>query len=450
MGAITAIVSWLIMLLLIRIVIKLAGRGFVGFEDQSQIIYVSYFALTLLGLIICNDNVNNFGVPFSRGHDDSEFFYIITEIISGRPVEIESAIFVYPLAMYGWILELLMPFHSLELYDLLPLIWAAGSIVVGLSNYLGYTVYGKEMPRKLAFTVLVGNYIFISTTTVLYRDIYIVLFSLIALILYYRRQVGKSFIAIIITTIYRGANGLLLFFFLILSSLSNKIKYRLLFRIIVLLIFLIFIFSIESINNRGALVKALSSTTDNFSGYYSTFSGMKYSEIVESRYERKFNQTRGRMATEAYKAGGPIGFSIRIIHSLFYPITYYSPYMDEEFSSVYGNVSYVRKGFFVFNIVKWVTVSCWMFIIPFLLIGWFRSLTHSEKTKGFLILYFISLIGVTITSGNPRHTLSFIIFNPLFVNIGYNSMKSRHRLKNYYMVLVIFVSTSIIAYNAFK
>lgn len=448
LGAVISIVSYCICFGLLNIGIKLLNKLFPRFSDFKTEIILAFLLLSLIGLVICFDNVNNFNEPFGSGHDDSDYFNTIAQLAGGQTADVEAFLFEYPMALYGFFINVLLPFRYFTLYDLLPVNWAIAALCVGLSGYLASLVVGKRIPRGLLLIALVGNYIFVHNTVQLFRECFIMFFALSAIISILQDQKVKAFIFFILTSLLRGANGILTVFFLGLQFLTHKLRNKYIYLCYILIVLFIVLFTARNMNQYGGLLRAISTSQSKFSNYYSSFEGMSSTEIIQKRYENKFSGERGIIASYAYSTGGLAGNLSRVIYSLFYPIRYYSPNMNMEHSSV-NKLIYINNGFFIYNIIRWVMVSSWIIIIPLLVLGFYFGLRGNSSQKNILILYIVSLLAFTFISGHPRHNLFFHILNPVFVNIAFHRIIQKTQLRTVNHTFQMGVAFLLISYNIF-
>lgn len=124
--------------------------------------------------------------------------------------------------------------------------------------------------------------------------------------------------------------------------------------------------------------------------------------------------------------------------------------MASEFSSVYGKITFVESGFFVFETVKWFMVLCWVIVIPLLLIGMVKALKGDTTHKNLALLYLVSLVLISSVSFQVRHTLQFIVLNPIFVNMGYDHIQRSYKAMQLNKFLRWLVLVIIVSYNFYR
>lgn len=198
-------------------------------------------------------------------------------------------------------------------------------------------------------------------------------------------------------------------------------------------------------NQYGHIIRAAMSDVDTIETYSSAFKGYTFVELVQMRYENKYSGDRGTMSRIAYKLGGVFGLLIRIIYFFLFPIRFYSLYMAEMQRTVWG-MAFVQNGFFIFNFFKWLMILCWVFVLPLTALGILKSVKGNFEQKNALILYIMSILGVAIVSLHNRHSLSFVILTPIFVNIGYNYVKEKE-LKILPRIMQASVLLALLSYN---
>jgi len=117
-----------------------------GFK-MTRTVVLSYFILSIFGLIITLDNFNNFGTYFGYAGDDTRYFDKIALLSEGEFPE-EYGIYEIVVSVFGRLLGVFYPV-SFDLLDLLPFNWALASLCVGLSGQLAFEITGQRCKLPL-------------------------------------------------------------------------------------------------------------------------------------------------------------------------------------------------------------------------------------------------------------------------------------------------------------
>jgi len=443
-----SIIPWFICYGLIGIISNILSKKIADLNNFKSIVKFSYIILSILGLIITVDNVNNFGLPYGDGHDDSEFFYNMKILAEGTSGRTEYGLYIFIGSLFARFTNFIFFFKDVSIIDLLPLNWVMAALCIGLSGQLAYTVLSRKLPNSLLFLTLIGNFVFVDSTVRLYRDVFMLFFVLLSMILILKKKYIKGLFSTMLAGIIRGADGLLTLFFLGLHSITSKVNKKHVNKIYIIIIISLLVFSLN-INQRGSIFIALCSRSAESTKYYQVFEGFSISDIAKLRMDKIYNRERGFMASLSQQYGGIIGFFIKLIIFLFFPITFYSPVMSMKFNTFYDS-GYVLNGFFIFNIIKWLMVLCWIIIIPLFIIGFIKAIKGTITEKNFVMLYLISLILIILISGQFRHTAFLVVLNPVFINIGFNAISKNHKYLKIFKILKISIFILIIFYNIFK
>ncbi len=110
--------------------------------------------------------------------------------------------------------------------------------------------------------------------------------------------------------------------------------------------------------------------------------------------------------------------------------------------------TYTARGFFLYNIVKWVFVAAWVLVVPYLLMGVYVGLSQNKQVVNIVCFYLLTVIAVSQISFQIRHTVAFVVLHPILVAIGYNAARERPGISR--RALAIATVFVIVAYNFYK
>ena len=418
---------------------------------ELRIVQLAFTLTSLAGLIIIFDNVGNFGTPFSRGHDDSEYFYNILARLQGYSYNFESYGFQYLNVGYGYIVSLLTfraP-STLTLFDVLPLNWAAVGICAVYVDRIVTRVIGRQAPLWVVLVPILGNHNFMGSVSRFYRDTYVVL--LVALIVHL--TLGRRYsLALGVTaalTLIRGGNGILAVVFLAVAFVINECRVSGVKRHYALVLGILAIAYFGGLRERGNLLYAVSSRVAGDAGkYVRAFKGEDYDVIIQRRLVNKARKSGNRQRERFVEDGGIAGAAYKAGYSLFFPITFYGPNMVQESNALDAGSTYAIRGFFLYNVVKWVYVLAWILVVPNLVLGVYIGLSQNKQVVNLVCFYLLTVVAVSQISFQVRHTVAFVVLQPILVAIGYNGAKGRLATGRRALALVtVFV---IVGYNFYK
>lgn len=450
--SVTSILSWFLSFGLLFSIKKVYSKIIIDVNYFWNILFISFVVLSIFGLIHAYDSYQNFGELFGSRHDDSDFFYTIVDTINNNNPDTEKWVFEYLFAGIGLVIGSIHFYRDLQLLDLLPFSWALAALSIALSAEVVKNIIHKSPPYWLIFITLLGNYVFVKNSVLFYRESLLLCFAFSGWLLFLNRKTSYGFFWTIWAGLLRGANAMLNIFFFIISILTSKFRTRLLRRsyIILFLIFITMLSVIQPIVDQYAyVIYSWARPFDVASETEERIYGAGIDDIVEMRqYDAEDRDTGGQIAS---KAGGTIKFALDIIMYMFFPIAFHPVVYAARHGSV--NITmYVNDAFFMFSFVEWLMVLCWIIVIPYLLYGLYKSLNQSNNTvlTSTTIVYIISVVIIAFFRGHTRHTMYFIMLNPVFVTYAYYLAKESSRSLRTIKFLKFGTVIAIIGYNFLK
>ena len=418
---------------------KLITRG--GYD----ILITSYLLISLMGLLICLDNQNNFGTFLGCGGDDTRFFGKILMLIKGTPEE-ETGFYEYVLATFGWGMNLLK-LGDLQLTDLLPLNWLLAAFCAMVCYQLAFELMCKRCPFFIILTSLLFNFTFTDSITRLYRDVLMLFFSLLFLLFLINDKRIKMLVSLVPLMLIRMANGFLLLLFVGLLILKKRVKRVMVFYALtgVLGGFFVAVINYSNIN----LLNYTSSYV-NFARYNRVFKNYSTKEMLELRNKSIAGSVpESSLKNVAYIEGGIKGKIVKIIYALFYPLTFNSPSTELQVSATISNSGYV-KGFYLYLILQWLFILSWIAVLPYLFLGLYKAMFGSNLQVTIFVFYIIVTLLVSLISGQQRHGCILVVLNPILANIGFHYSRSNRQMIFNHKLLTVAVIIGITGWNLAK
>ena len=379
--------------------------------DLIRVAIIAYMILSLIGLLVIVNYISLYGLTFGPYSDDSFYLEQIKNISSGYLPEKAPTLYEYFMAIWYSLIGIF--YTDITNVHLLPINWAIGSIVVALAIKLAMHYSESTFPLSLTIIALLGNSVFTDSIVNLYRDGFILMMYLLALINVINRNTMKGVIFSFAAGLARMANGLIALIGVLLYKIYNLTrKYnagRLQALIVLIVLFAIII---------GGTITPFSSTLEKRSyGHVTTNRG--FIDIVSERSEIFMTVDAYEQISTVQKifALGPIGYPLIPIINLLAPIRFIDLFQSIEVHIEGYSVFYVY-GVYPRSIWLWITVLAWIVIGPDLLHGIIRSTNGTPLQKTLFYLFIIILLGVSFVSFQPRHRLAYIILFPAFISIS--------------------------------
>jgi hypothetical protein len=290
--------------------------------------------------------------------------------------------------------------------------------------------------------------VFVDSTVRLYRDSFALLFVLLSMNMATQNNMIHATVCSVLAGIVRGANGMLSLFFVGIHRLGLKMRTAVRYYLIFIVSgALVVIFVIQPFS-RFILTGA--SDYSKSERYRRNFVDMSVEEQLKMRVENiSFTRKAGSISSMAYDKGGIVGTLTNVAVTMFFPISFYPLVMSAKYNSLYGSL-YIEDGFFIFNIVEWIMVLCWIVVIPLLCIGIWKAFSGNRMQNGIFLYYLAAVLLVAIVSGQIRHACIFIIINPVLMALGYQHIQINRHAAIIHSRIRVLVIVGIVVINIMK
>jgi len=407
--------------------------------------------ISIIGLVLIYDSIVNFGIQFGYRWDDSKYFYDAKEyafaLLDGK---------FYLIGVYQTIVAiniLIIHFLSLGLLDVelihvIPLNWFLTSYIIVLSGQLVHLITKYRVNHNLLLLSTIGNFVFFDSLTRLYRESIIMFCILLTFVLFIQHKKINTFIPLTIAFLVRGANGLLGLFFLVFLRLSQIVKKRMSFNLVLIISGILIILTIYSTQFLSSSLIYFASDITRKSTR-EIYEGYSIADIIKAR--TKFHLTRegrGETLRFVYEHGGFTGSIIRIFHSILFPIRFTSPKQHETTFHSVEKSGYVYDAFFLYMLIRNIHIILLPIFLPLFVFGFYDLMNNNNYTKFTVIYYIFALFLTTFISLQIRHYLAFIILHPIIIISGYNHFVRKRKLSLMklfsFITLIIIISYNII------
>lgn len=376
---------------------------------------ISFFVFLFVGvfsLINCSLYQNLYDNTFGPYFDDS-FYYFNSITLSELSIGLPPTLFELFLAIPQFLSKSIFDVYIPHLY-LLPVNWFLSSFSIVILLKILNLFFSVTLKQQIISTLsVILNYNFIDTAAHLYRDIFLLFFSLLFIYNMIKKNHKLMFLFGIFVFFIRGANGILLLIlygiYYLIGQKNFSIKKIILISIIPFMLIYYYSDSISSSFFRGGF------------GVEETYS---LQERISNRLE--YNQTEGDGGSMVLRRGNIILKSI-------YPIVYsFSPFFvktQQSYITVRHSSESNLLGYTVgtYSFPAWYKLPFYIHIlsISFFLImiiqGVIFSLKKDYRVKfSWLGLFMIiQILAISIISMQARHRLPIIILFPIFYSIAY-------------------------------
>lgn len=385
-----------------------------------EIVVMAYLLISLIGLIEVGDNLRNFGTAFGRHADDSRFYERTMALLQRGEWQERTGLYEAVLGLWGVIPVgvFVVPMGAL---DFLPLNWGLAAFVVGWIWVFCQVTLGVSLPWWILMGGILGNYRFTDSVIHLYREPLLLVFLLLAMIAIAHRRYLRSLALALPVLLIRGANFLLCGVYFGLTVIRRRTRSRMMFYAVCALLAIPCLFLTQ---RAGTILLKYSSgfTQEGGSVGMETWS---FSENTTFRSEMIAKQvTDGSTTAAALSGSGPLATLVRPIPYLFFPVRFWPVHMADDSHSIFARTEAFHMGTYWINVYVWVTVCCWLPVIPLMAIGLFRAMIGSPRENILFVYYILALVLVSFVSCQMRHGLSFIVINPLLAATGYRACKA--------------------------
>ena len=296
---------------------------------------------------------------------------------------------------------------DMSLLSLLPINWGAAALIVVVIYSIVARLFGGVSSPLLFCVVLLGNYEFIKDGALFFRDIVGLLFFVLAIHFGCQQKIVGLSCASILAFLIRGGNGILAAGMLFLGF------GRLLAGKRVVLVLALVSFAVAGHYLTGPLLGYLGSV----------FRGATYHiSIVDQRAEMMAEQDdlnfqgggRFDATMQLYKLG-PLGIPFRYVSNGVAPIRMVPTkgmVRVQGMGSQHKMFGQWRRAYY-----NNLHVLLLPFCLPFLFYGLYASFRDREFNVWFFGFMFV-LTSIVLFSFTDRHKLLFLIFYPIFVELG--------------------------------
>ena len=391
---------------------------FAGFSRLNQdvlpwfpgnaIFLFSFGWVMFASLFIAHGNLLTYGNFFSGAGDDMGFFenaqnfaesgeltYSIFDVLTGVLYSVCSVAGV-----------------DVTILSLLPINWGATALIVVILYSIVARLLGSVYSPLLFCAVLLGNYEFIKDGALFFRDMVGVLFFVLAIHFGCQRKlVGLSF-ASVLAFLIRGANGILAMGTMCLGFgrlFAGKRS---------MLILALVMFAVGGHYLTGPVLGYLGSV---FRGSTTHISIVDQRAGMMAKQDALNFQGQGRFdATMMLYKLGPIGIPFRYVSNATAPVRM-APAQGmvrvQGLDSRHKMFGLWRRAYY-----RNIYVLCLPFCLPFLFYGLYVSFRDREFNVWFFTFMFI-LTSVVLFSLTDRHKLLFLVFYPIFAELGFRAAR---------------------------
>lgn len=392
----------------------------------------SYLYYSIIGVINYAVYLYYCGRTFAPYGDDSFYYKNILDIISGSEAT-KAGLYEYCLAVLVYPIKLFFN-YDVKHWELLPINWFMGGLVVLLAVKFANTVLSVNLQKSIWISALIVlfNACFTDGIVHLYRDSFMCFLLLNSLMLIYKnRYIGGGVYAFLLGFV-RGANAAIAFVYLCLSRFVKTNIDKKIYMIVVLSLLLI---AIVLVPNLGIERYLRSFSADSSAEIYSF--GERISDF-------RNQENASGMVLSMLKSSNPILHFLAIPFYMISPITIGDFFINEFYDLRY-------EGWDVFRLRIESMWECLMILFyPFIITPLFCGLYYWYRDRkianlNILVTFLLTLVLVTLISMQSRHKMAFIVLFPLAYNYYLTHASFKTRLTNKYIsVLVLFV---VLFYN---
>lgn len=418
-------VAYILISILLVFAVKIINLNF-KVKIENRYALISYFVFNLYAAINFIVIKYSYGNYFGIFVDDSKYFY--------RALDVSRGINIGPVSIYEKIISFSIKFLELftsntsemPVYLVLINIFFL-SLTIGILSYI-YSYYLEEkMPMKYLVLFIFLNVIVIKNSVYLYRDSIAICFFFLAFISRIQGMRIAFWLFFIATFTIRGAYGILLLFYYILSYLFEKVKINRKLIIIASFIglgvsYIIFDYLIPYVSFWG----------NNTLSHYAD-------SVLTSRTEIRADSLGGIKGVLFSSA------IIRPIIFLFSPISFAQINLMQ---TIKQNISSWETIEFSVNYFDWLAPISWfttVFVaitIPVILSSVIKMYKNSIKKYQVISIFFVfSWIAISLFSMQSRHFVVLILFFPIFYayhnKVAINKSVKIYKLITLFLIIII-------------
>lgn len=442
-----SIVSWLFYFGLFICI----ARFYDGFTEQSgrflSVTLLSFVVISFVGMVETNDNLRNFSTLFGKHADDTAFFLRTRDLLLRGSWDELNGLYEVTLAIFGTIPALAWG-SQLDLLDILPFNWGIAALLVGLCDRLSEFITGHRPPHWLLTISLLCNYIFLDSVVHLYRDAFLFVFFLSGLLALLRGSDFRAASLSLPVLVLRGASFAQYFLFVLLYKIRMWLPSKTVYYGLCLAVGVSFVLLVPHVGNQ---VFKFSSGLQNMGESFVLPVSWSFQETMVFRSKMMEKQTAGiDNSTLARSVSGNDlkTMALRTVSYTFMPMRFWPINSYGESQSCLAATVPTGNTLFLMSLVEWISVICWVFVIPLLGLGMTRAIKGTPTENVLFVYYITAVLLVSFVSFQIRHGMAFIIMNPLVATLGYQMYRSNKRARlactvGSFLVLIIIVAYSL-------
>ena len=390
--------------------------------DIPKLSVLAYMVFSVIGLAVVINNRMNYGIDFGPSLDDSWYFAKSLSVAHGM-LPAGSGPYDLATGSFAWCLSFAI--GEPQVIDLLPLNWAFGALCVGLSSQLAFLVTGRRCSTALLFAAVVGNSVFSDSVTHLYRDVFMLMFFLIAIVGAVRGKYITAILSAVACAMVRGGHGMLAFAGIVFVYLSKARIAR--------ASPILFWTGVMTVVAAGWLVAHRVGTARYLPDYVRAIRSEERLSIIERARAREDvmmgpekRGVAGSLTSIAYQLG-PVGYILRPIVAIFTPVTFHPVRQTVEVHTR-GVRPYLADALRLTVLLHWITTLLWIVLGPPLVLGLVRAARGTTTQKAILVLFVVAVFAVSFVSFQPRHRCPFILLFPTFLALAAGRLSTEERL----------------------
>jgi hypothetical protein len=277
----------------------------------------------------------------------------------------------------------------------------------------------------------------------LYRDTFLFVFFLAGLIAFLRgRRLWGVLFALPVATL-RGASFLLLVLFMGLCFLRQRVGSWFRFYAVSVVIAGLSLFLVPACGNR--LLSYASGFGSRGGLGLATWS---FEQNMEFRTQTIASQVADGSTMEAsLSRGGVTSYLSRPVVYLFFPLRFWPLHLEAESMSAFAQCSVAANGLFLFHIMSWITIVCWIIVLPLLGMGLLAAARGTATANIFAVYFVTCLLAVAFVSLQMRHGLAFVVITPVLVALGLTLVQDNVTARRSTYVLGAGTTGLILVYN---
>ena len=363
--------------------------------DYRKVAFVSYLYLSIMGVLAYVSYILFASLSFAPFVDDGYYYYNIQTIWSGN---INNDI-------------------NYTLYEfVVAIVYAPLLLVI------------KNSKKVFCSFFILLNYSCVDAFVHLYRDSLMLIFYVISLSFILKKQYVKGIMASLLTSLVRGANGMLALLYLLFNMIPFFFSNRRRMIILVCGTLLLFPYVINRIdyNKLGRI-----SSND------------QSSVTIKSRIENMKNGEGAGGVLNLLRSSNPVMNFVALPVYMISPLKVRNAINISEYKTYNQNVKTIFR-LKIESLWEFIHVIFYSCFSVSLFCGIYYWLKNSDKnTLMLFFLFFISLALITFISMQTRHKIIFIMFFPVLYNYFYKYKSLRSvflsKIMSYVFIVLLLV-----------